>query len=110
MIGTTANPRSAEMMHPGIGERVLQLAPQSNISMPRDSEHFVQFYETDAFLLHTLSDYIGTGLAEGMVCLVVATRAHSMELDGRLQAAGIDVRAARASGLYVALDAAETLA
>jgi signal transduction histidine kinase len=78
--------------------------------MPHDSEHIVQFYETDTFLLHTLSDYVETGLAAGAACLVVATKAHRVELDERLQAAGIDLVTARATEQYVALDAAETLA
>jgi signal transduction histidine kinase len=78
-------------------------------SMLRESEHVVQFYETDAFLLQTLSEYIGIGLATGAACVVVATEEHRAGLDERLQAAGLDMASATASGQYVALDAAETL-
>jgi PAS domain S-box-containing protein len=73
------------------------------------AEHLVQFYETDAFLLETLSSFIGTGLAAGDLCIVLATPEHRAGLDERLQAAGLDVPAAQPSGQFVGLDAAETL-
>jgi hypothetical protein len=38
-----------------------------------DTEHIVQFYETDSFLLQALSDFVVTGLAAGDACIVVAT-------------------------------------
>jgi PAS domain S-box-containing protein len=75
-----------------------------------ETEHVVQFYETDSFLLQALSDFILTGLAAGDACIVVATPEHRAQLGERLQSAGVDVTAADAFGQYVALDAAETLA
>jgi signal transduction histidine kinase/CheY-like chemotaxis protein len=75
----------------------------------RDSEHFVQFYETDVFLLESLKGYVSAGLAAGDACIVVATAAHRGALEERLNACGVDVAAAKASGQYVSLDAAETL-
>ena len=74
------------------------------------SDHFVQFYETDAFLVDAVGEFIGTALRAGEAGVVVATPAHREGLEARLQAAGLDVAAARAGGRYVALDAAETLA
>jgi signal transduction histidine kinase len=87
-----------------------ELAPKQDWHPLHDSEHVVQFYETDTFLLDALSGFIGTGLAAGDACIVVATPAHRVGLDQRLQAVGLDVVAACASEQYVALDAAETLA
>jgi len=87
-----------------------QLMPHAARGAPPASDHVVQFYETDEFLIHTLGSFITTGLSAGDACIVVATPAHRAGLDERLQAAGLDVSAARASGQYVALDAAETLA
>jgi len=111
MIGATNNHMATrEVMQSSIDDHSFHLVPQPDWSMPRDSEHVVQFYEADTFLLDMLSDDVGTGLAAGAGCLVVATKAHHVELDERLQAAGIDLLTARASGQYVALDAAETLA
>jgi signal transduction histidine kinase/ActR/RegA family two-component response regulator len=73
-------------------------------------EHFVQFYESDEFLLNSLGDFIGGGLGDGDACVVVAGGPRREGLDRRLRAAGVDVDAARARGQYVTLDASETLA
>ncbi len=88
---------------------VRELAPRLDWSQMSESEHFVQFYETDAFLLNSLSGFIGTGLSAGEAGIVVATKAHREALEELLQEYGLDVAAARASGTYISLDAAETL-
>jgi excisionase family DNA binding protein len=74
------------------------------------SEHFVQFYDDDAYLLDAVGEFIGAGLNVGDAGIVIATPAHRAALAERLQAAGLDVGAASDQGAYVALDAAETLA
>lgn len=86
-----------------------EFAPRSVWSEMGDSEHFAQFYETDASLLDSLSGFIGIGLSEGDACIVVATEEHRESLDERLRLYDLDLDAARASGQYVALDAAKTL-
>jgi signal transduction histidine kinase len=86
------------------------LAPPSGWSpTTNEPEHFVQFYETDTFLLDSLAGFMRTGLSDGDACIVVATKAHRDELDERLQAGGLDITAALSSCQYVALDACETL-
>lgn len=85
------------------------LAPNSDWSEMSEMEHFVQFYEADAFLLNSLGGYIGTALKAGEVAIVVATGVHREGLDALLQASGLDVTEAAASGKYISLDAAETL-
>jgi len=84
-------------------------APHSDWSLMSDSEHFVQFYETDQFLLYSLAGFIEAGLKAGNSCIVVATKEHRDGLDTKLQAYGVDVSEAYASGKYLSLDAAETL-
>jgi len=74
------------------------------------SEHFVQFYETDEFLLDSVSGFIGAGLGAGAACIVIATKAHREGLEERLQATGLDLATASTRGTYLALDAGETLA
>jgi signal transduction histidine kinase/CheY-like chemotaxis protein len=74
-----------------------------------ESEHFVQFYETDAFLINSLGGFVGEGLVAGDGCIVVATKAHREALEEGLNARGLDVAAAVAAGQYVSLDALETL-
>jgi signal transduction histidine kinase/CheY-like chemotaxis protein len=86
-----------------------EFAPRLNWSEMSESDHFVQFYETDLFLLDSLKGYIATGLGAGDACIVVATRAHREALEERLNASELNVAAAMASGQYVSLDAAETL-
>ena len=71
--------------------------------------HFVQFYETDPYLLDTLSDFIGTALGTGDAAIVVATPDHRTGLEERLQADGLDIAAAVAHGQYISLDARQTL-
>jgi len=111
LITARSNSVSAREIMPAItGDRAQrESAPRMDWRPMRETEHVVQFYESDSFLLESLSDFIGTGLAAGDACVVVATPAHRAELGERLQSAGLDVTAAYASGQYVALDAAETL-
>lgn len=88
---------------------VQDIAPLSDWSGMSESDHFVQFYETDTFLINSLSGFIGTGLSTGDACIVVATKEHRESLEEQLQACGLDVAAASACGQYISLDAAETL-
>ena len=74
-----------------------------------DSDHFVQFYEADSSLLNSLSGFVAKGLNSGGAAVIIATRAHRLELMSKLQGAGVDVLTASASGKYVSLDAAQTL-
>jgi PAS domain S-box-containing protein len=73
-------------------------------------EHLVQYYEGDDCLLDSLRGYIGVGLQRGEAAVVIASGEHLLGLEARLSSDGIDVPGARASGQYVALNAAETLA
>jgi signal transduction histidine kinase/ActR/RegA family two-component response regulator len=84
-------------------------APCTNWSEMGDTEHFVQFYEADGFLLNSLSGFIGRAIHADDGALVVATEAHRNGLDELLQANGLDVTTAKARGQYRSLDAAETL-
>jgi PAS domain S-box-containing protein len=100
-----------EVSQPNLGDLPApDLAPRSDWSEVSESEHFVQFYETDRFLVDSLSGFIGAGLGVGDACMVIATKTHRQELEERLHAYGVDVAAASARGQYVSLDADETLA
>lgn len=84
-------------------------APRSAWDEMGDVEHFVQFYEADGFLLNSLSGFIGKAITSGDAAIVVATQQHRNGLDELLLANGLDVTAAKTSGRYVSLDAAEML-
>ncbi len=88
---------------------VWNLAPRADWSEMGETDHFVQFYEADAFLLNSLGGFIGTGLNAGHGAIIVATKEHREGLEELLRGNGLDVATASASGLYVSLDAAETL-
>lgn len=85
-------------------------APSCDWKEMSETEHFVQFYEGDEFLLNALSGYVSKALTAGDAAVVVATQAHRAGLDQLLTTKGLDVSAAITSGKYVRLDAAETLA
>lgn len=84
-------------------------APNSDWTHMSETEHFVQFYEADDYLLKALSGFIGAALTSGEAALVVATQAHRNELDKLLETRGLDLSSARTTGQYLSLDAAETL-
>src|SRR5713226_6555573 len=73
------------------------------------SEHFVQFCETDAFLMDSVSAFIGAGLRVGDAVIVLATKPHTENLEERLKKDGLEVAAARVRGQYIPIDAAATL-
>lgn len=87
-----------------------KLAPRVQWHEIDASEHFVQFYETDTFLLDSVSRFIGAGLGAGAACIVIATEAHREDLEERLQANGLDLTTASTQGTYLSLDVNETLA
>ena len=89
---------------------VLNLAPRADWSQMGQAEHFVQFYETDTFLLNSVSGFLGAGLGAGNAAIMVGTQSHRDGLELALQTHGLDLSGLRASGQLVILDAAETLA
>src|SRR5436309_990878 len=67
------------------------------------SEHFVQFYDEDAYLLDAVARFIGTALGTGSSGLVIATKPHRQALAERFHARGLDLTAVREQGRYLAL-------
>jgi signal transduction histidine kinase/ActR/RegA family two-component response regulator len=85
------------------------LAPRADWRRMGESDHFVQFYETDISLIDSLGGFVATGLGMGDACVVVARESHRRGLEERLREFGLDVAAASAEGKYISLDSAETL-
>lgn len=73
-------------------------------------EHFVQFYEDDAYLVKQVADFIRVGLHAGDAAVVIAAKPRRDELAKRLRE-DISRAAARypRAEQYIALDAADTL-
>jgi hypothetical protein len=69
----------------------------------------VQFYGHDEELAESVGGYVAEALESGAAAVVVSTAAHWLAFDEQLTSAGIDVAAARALGVLVVVDAAETM-
>lgn len=91
-------------------EEIAKFTPQGLDWSNAPQEHFAQFYDTEAFLLESLSSFVRNGLNAGESVIVVASHGHRICLDALLQSQGVDIEEARKDGLYQALDAAESLA
>ena len=75
-----------------------------------ETGHVVHFYDHEETLALAVADFLGAGLSAGGKALVVATPQHRTAFARVLEAAGVDVEAARDAGQYVELDAQELLA
>jgi signal transduction histidine kinase len=72
--------------------------------------HAVQFYEDDDFLVTSVGDFLGSGLAIGQDVVVVATAPHRTALQAHLEERGFDVERAMLHGQLTMVDAHELLA
>ncbi len=84
-------------------------APPTLLADLGDSDHCVQFYESDAAFLNVLESFAAGAIDQGEAIIVIATAAHRQALETRLQARGINLDAARSRDQFIALDAADTL-
>ncbi len=73
-------------------------APVSDSDRGSVSEHFVQFYESDAYLQNAVGEYIGAALTAGDAAVVVATEEHRLGIESYLQSAKRGHRGGAAAG------------
>jgi PAS domain S-box-containing protein len=85
-------------------------APLVDWSKVSEREHFVQFYESDTFLVDSVSEFMAAGLRVGDGSLILATAEHREAIHRKLAACGVELAAAIAEGRCIMLDAAEMLA
>lgn len=76
----------------------------------RAGDHVVQFYRDDADLARVAGGYVAAAVRAGEVAIVIATAGHRRAFERELEAAGLDLAAARRRGSLILLDAAGTLA
>jgi hypothetical protein len=74
---------------------------------PRD--HIVQLYQDQAFLNRAVCRFAASAIANGEGVILVPTNAHWEAFRPRLEAEGVDTRAAQASGQLTVVDADELL-
>jgi signal transduction histidine kinase len=77
----------------------------TNGGAPSRDEHFVQFYESEDFLIDSITNFVISGFDSGETVLVLATASHLNSLRGRLLAMQISVEQLEAVGRFVVLDA-----
>jgi len=84
-------------------------APQFDWSTVGESDHIVQFYENDQFLVETIAAFVASALRRRDASIVICTREHSRALEQTLSAQGFEMDKARKSGQFLMLDAEATL-
>jgi hypothetical protein len=73
------------------------------------SDHFVQFYRTDDYLIECLAGYVAEGIWNRDIAFVIATPEHRIALEERLRVKSVDVLSTTVERQYFALDARELL-
>lgn len=81
-----------------------------DLNPPHRTGHFVQFYDTEAFLIRSVGDYIASGLDAGEGCILVATASHGAQIEQQLIERGRDLADDTARGDYVTIHAEKLLA
>lgn len=95
-----------------LADRLARLSatkPQRDDIVAHGDSHVVGFYETEAFLVDSVRDFLAPGLLAGNAAIVVATDSHRALFGRALMEAGIDLDEAQRCGRYIALDAPEVL-
>ena len=90
-------------------EELLTLAPFSETGVTRAGRHSVQFYESDSFLLDSVTSFLHEGIRSGDACIVIASQAHREKFAARLLGHGLDVVNDGLGEQYYSFDAQETL-
>jgi signal transduction histidine kinase/ActR/RegA family two-component response regulator len=90
-------------------EELLTLAPFSEKVVTRAGRHSVQFYESDSFLLDSVTSFLHEGIRSGDACIVIASQPHREKLAARLLGHGLDVVNDGLGEQYYSFDAQETL-
>ena len=108
--GLTVPPLVIHKMNFAVSNPDLQpISALTHTPGPERAGHSVQLYTDDAFLIDVLVRFIGGAIAAGDSAVVIATKAHRLELEQRLYTNGVDFSTAARQGRYLTLDAHETL-
>jgi hypothetical protein len=76
---------------------------------PPCNHHLVEFYETDGFLVETVTDFLAPAVRNREAVVVVATPEHREAFAAAIRRRGVDLDVAEREGNYQALDADELL-
>ena len=75
----------------------------------KGSGHFVQFYESDAFLADRIAEFFAAGFEANECAVLIASPEHRIDVEKRLHDRGLPLADIQKAGRYFALDARETL-
>jgi signal transduction histidine kinase len=73
------------------------------------TDHVVQFYENDTFLVDVVAEFYAEGLSTGQAAVLIATPDHTAAFIAKLKAGGFELDHALRNGLFTVLDAREML-
>jgi hypothetical protein len=94
----------------GLGERMShRMAPTCDWTDMGPDAHFVQFFESDSFIVNEVSEYVLHGLKTGETCVVVATKSHLDAIEIAISKFAEDLKGEFKGHRYIAFDADETL-
>lgn len=72
-------------------------------------EHFVQFYESDDYLMESVAEYLVHGIKVNEACMVLATAEHLNKIERLLEAFGRDLYAAKEEDRLILLNIDEMI-
>ncbi|MFN2501359.1 MAG: MEDS domain-containing protein [Pyrinomonadaceae bacterium] len=111
MLGSNGGNQTTSVMVPtGSGELVSKrIAPTTDWTDMGSTEHFVQFYESDEFIVSSVAEYLIHGLKSGECCIIAATPEHIAEIENIISEYMSGLEIAKKDGRFIALNAHETL-
>ena len=83
-----------------------EIAPHADWTDMNRTDHFVQIYESDSFLVRSVAEYVIHGIRTGETCIVVATPEHRQAIKELVTQFCAELNT---TDRYIELDARETL-
>ena len=91
------------------GKRFVSSGLEFRVSPDAHHRHELQFYSDDSVFLKSSARFIADALTTADAAIVLATNSHREGLVQKLKADGFDIDGAIQQGIYISLDAADTL-
>src|SRR5687767_4064348 len=94
----------------GLEERMSRrMAPTCDWTDMGSDAHFVQFFDSEDFIVSEVSEYLIHGVMRGETCIAVATEDHLRSIDAAIKKHSVGLNGSAKDWNYIALDAHETL-
>jgi hypothetical protein len=91
------------------GKDKVAVEPADKKANPAPHFHAVQFYESPDALCRIVGSFIGEGLEQGAVSVLIVTPDHAARIEACLRLYAVDVDALKRAGALVIVDARNTL-